>query len=134
MTLEPVRLRLLLIGFAAAALTVGCGDGNALQSPTGPSDALASSTFLTGDSADGAATASTAGEFDTLDKGGKGNGNGNGGGNGNGKGKDKDKSGHDDSTGKPDENRAAIHRKAPVRDAARKAEWSASSQRKSATH
>src|SRR5688572_5488821 len=78
MTLEPVRLRLLLIGFVAAVLTVGCADGNALQSPTGPSGALGSATFLTSDSPDGAATASSAGEWEALGKGGNGKGNGGG--------------------------------------------------------
>lgn len=49
-TLGSVRLRLLLTPFAAAALTVGCGGGSLLQSPTGPSGALSSDTSLTGDS------------------------------------------------------------------------------------
>jgi hypothetical protein len=50
-TLGSVRLRLLLVSFAAAALTVGCGSGNLPQSPTGPSGALSSDTSLTADSA-----------------------------------------------------------------------------------
>lgn len=78
-----VRTRLLLIPFAAAALTVGCGEGNVLQSPTGPSSTLGSGTSLSPDDADGVvATAASTDEFGTLAKGGngKGNGNGNGGG------------------------------------------------------
>ncbi len=75
-----VRMRLLLIPFAAAALTVGCGEGNVLQSPTGPSSTLGSGTSLTADDADGVvATAASTDEFGTLAK------------CGNGKGKDKDK-------------------------------------------
>jgi hypothetical protein len=70
MTLGSVRLRLLVIPCAAAALTVGCGDRNILQSPTGPSGTLSSGTFLTGDAAAGVATASSADVFDTLAKGG----------------------------------------------------------------
>jgi hypothetical protein len=78
-----VRMRLLLIPFAAAALTVGCGEGTVLQSPTGPSSTLGSGTSLTADDADGVvATAASTDEFGTLAKGGngKGKGNGNGGG------------------------------------------------------
>ena len=78
-----VRMRLLLIPFAAAALTVGCGEGKVLQSPTGPSSSLGSVTSLTADDADGnVATAASTDEFGTLAKGGngKGKGNGNGGG------------------------------------------------------
>lgn len=70
MTLRPVSLRLLVISFAAAGLTVGCGDRNILQSPTGPSAALGSGTSLSGDAAGGMATASSAEAFDTLAKGG----------------------------------------------------------------
>jgi hypothetical protein len=89
-----VRKRLLLIPFAAAALTVGCGEGHVLQSPTGPSSTVGSGSVLTADDAAGAVaiTASTD-EFGTLAKGGNGKGNGNSGnGNGNGNG-DADTSG-----------------------------------------
>jgi hypothetical protein len=83
-----VRTRLLLIPFAAAALTVGCGEGNVLQSPTGPSSTLGSGTSLTADDADGVvATAASTDEFGTLAKGG----------NGNGKDKDKGNRGGGDS-------------------------------------
>jgi uncharacterized protein DUF5666 len=76
-----VRMRLLLIPFAAAALTVGCGEGQVLQSPTGPSGTAGSGRFLTADDADGTvATAASTDEFGTLAKGGNGKGNGNGGG------------------------------------------------------
>ena len=67
-TLGSVRLRLLLVPFAAAALTVGCGGGSLLQSPTGPSGALSSDTSLSTDS--GASVSSTY-SVDTLAKGGK---------------------------------------------------------------
>ena len=73
MMLESVRVRLLLIPFAAAALTVGCGQ-TAMQSPTGPSSTSGSGTFLTDGSADLSVRASSAGEFGTLDKGGNGQG------------------------------------------------------------
>jgi hypothetical protein len=76
--LESVRLRLLVIPFAAAALTVGCGQGTALNSPTGPSGTLGGTTFLTADEGDLAATASSAGEFELLGKGGNGKGGGGG--------------------------------------------------------
>jgi hypothetical protein len=75
-TLESVRLRLLLIPIAAAALAVGCGEGNVLQSPTGPSGSLGATTFLTADGADVVATAASTGEFETLAKGGNGKGGG----------------------------------------------------------
>ena len=79
-TWSSVRMRLLLIPFAAAALTVGCGEGQVLQSPTGPSGAAGSGSFLTADNADSVvATAASTDEFGTLAKG------------GNGKDKDKDK-------------------------------------------
>jgi hypothetical protein len=68
-TLGSVRLRLLLVPFAAAALTVGCGSGSLLQSPTGPSGALSSDTSLSTDS--GASVSSTY-SVDTLAKGGNG--------------------------------------------------------------
>ena len=55
----------ILICFAAAALTVGCG-GSPLQSPTGPSGALSSDASLTADSA----SVSSTGNVDTLAKGG----------------------------------------------------------------
>ena len=58
----------ILISFAAAALTVGCGGGSLLQSPTGPSGALSSDTSLTADSAAVSSTYSV----DTLAKGGNG--------------------------------------------------------------
>ena len=86
LTLRSVGQRLLLIPCAAALVTIGCGEGHILQSPTGPSGTLGSTTFLTGDAADGdVVTASSTDEFGTLAKGGNGKGNGNGGGN------DKDK-------------------------------------------
>src|SRR5687768_4262169 len=82
-----VRMRLLLVPFAAAALTVGCGEGHVLQSPTGPSATVSLDTFVTADDADGSvATAASTDELGTLKKGGhgkekdKGNGNDNGGG------------------------------------------------------
>lgn len=87
LTLRSVGQRLLLIPCAAALVTIGCGEGQILQSPTGPSGTLGSSAFQTADDADIAATASSAGEFETLARGGNGKGNGNGGGN------DKDKGG-----------------------------------------
>src|SRR5687767_3336961 len=72
-----VRKRLLLVPFAAAALTVGCGEGHVLQSPTGPSSTLASGTSLTADDTEGVvATAASTGEFGTLAKGGNGKGGG----------------------------------------------------------
>lgn len=86
-TLESARLRLLMIPFAAVALTVGCGEGNVLQSPTGPSGTLGSAAFLTADASDTTAAAN-AGEFGLLAKGGKGKGGG---------GKDKGKSPDDES-------------------------------------
>lgn len=84
-----VRKRLLLIPFAAAALTVGCGEGQVLQSPTGPSSTVGSGSVLTADDGSSVATTASTDEFGTLAKGGngKGNGNGNSGsGNGNGGG------------------------------------------------
>jgi hypothetical protein len=75
-TVESVRLHVLLIIVAAAVLAVGCGEGNALESSTGPSSTLSASTALTGDG-DAVAMASSTGEADTLKKGGNGNGNGN---------------------------------------------------------
>lgn len=68
-----VRMRLLLVPFAAAALTVGCGEGQILQSPTGPSGTIGSTTFLT-DDGDVAATSSSLGEVATLAKSGNGKG------------------------------------------------------------
>ena len=56
----------ILISFAAAALTVGCGGGSLLQSPTGPSGALSSDTSLTADSSAVSSTYSVG----TLAKGG----------------------------------------------------------------
>ena len=101
---SSVRLRLLLIPVAAAALTVGCGEGNVLQSPTGPSSTLGSGTSLTADDADGVvATAASTDEFGTLDKGGNGkdkeNGHGNGKDNGGGDSEDDDDDGDSDSRG-----------------------------------
>jgi uncharacterized protein DUF5666 len=66
-TLGSVRLRLLLIPVAAAALAVGCGGGSLLQSPTGPSGALSSDTSPSTDS--GASVSSTY-NVDTLARGG----------------------------------------------------------------
>ena len=79
-----VRMRLLLIPFAAAALTVGCGEGQVLQSPTGPSSTVGSGSVsgsaLNADDADSAvATTASTGDFDTLAKGGNGKGRGNSG-------------------------------------------------------
>jgi hypothetical protein len=68
-TLGSVRLRLLLVPFAAAALTTGCGGGSLLQSPTGPSGALSSDTSL---STDSGASVSSAYSVDPLAKGGNG--------------------------------------------------------------
>ena len=68
-TLGSVRLRLLLVPFAAAALTTGCGGGSLLQSPTGPSGALSSDTSL---STDSGASVSSAYSVDLLAKGGNG--------------------------------------------------------------
>src|SRR5687767_15721861 len=82
-----VRKRLLLIPFAAAALTVGCGEGQVLQSPTGPSSTVGSGSVLTADDGSSVATTASTDEFGTLARGGNGKGNGNGnsgGGNGNG--------------------------------------------------
>lgn len=113
MTLESVRLRLLLIPFAAAALTVGCGEGHVLQSPTGPSSALDSAPFLTADGTDNTATASSADTFDTLAKG------GNGKGSGKDKGTGSDISAADDaedsSTGTPDRGRKPANGGGPGR-------------------
>jgi len=79
LTLRSVGQRLLLVPCAAALVTMGCGEGQILQSPTGPSGTLGSGTFLTVDDADsGAATAASTGEFGTLAKGGNGKGNGGG--------------------------------------------------------
>ena len=80
-----VRMRLLLVPFAAAVLTVGCGEGHVLQSPTAPSGTVGSDTFLTADDVDGSVSIETStDEFGTLKKGGNGKekdkGNGNGGG------------------------------------------------------
>jgi hypothetical protein len=77
-----VRQHLLLIPFAAAVLTVACGEGNVLQSPTGPSTTAGSGSFPTTESADGVvATAASTGESGTLAKAGNGKGGGNGNGN-----------------------------------------------------
>ena len=75
--LESVRLRLLLVPFAAAALTVGCGEGT-LQSPTGPSGMPGATTFSTNGEGNLSATAASAGEFRLLGKGGNGKGRGGG--------------------------------------------------------
>jgi hypothetical protein len=77
MMLESVRLRLLVVPFAAAALTVGCGEGT-LQSPTGPSGVAGATTFSTAGEGDLAASAASAGEFRLLGKGGNGKGRGGG--------------------------------------------------------
>jgi hypothetical protein len=68
LTLESARLRLILVTVAAAALTVGCGGGSVLQSPTGPSGTVNSDTFSASSVAGDAA--SSADVFDTLTKGG----------------------------------------------------------------
>jgi hypothetical protein len=86
LTLRSVGQRLLLIPCAAALVTIGCGEGQILQSPTGPSGTLGSTAFLTDGSDAGVATASSTDEFGTLAKGG----------NGKGKGGDKGKGGGND--------------------------------------
>ncbi len=68
LTLESARLRLILVTVAAAALTVGCGGGSVLQSPTGPSGTVNSGTFSASSVAGDAASSADA--FDTLTKGG----------------------------------------------------------------
>jgi hypothetical protein len=70
LTLESARLRLLQVTFAVAVLTVGCGGGSVLQSPTGPSGTLNSDTLSTSSVAGDASSASSADVFDTLTKGG----------------------------------------------------------------
>jgi hypothetical protein len=70
LTLESARVRLLLVTFAATALTVGCGGGNVLQSPTGPSGTANSDTLSTSSVSGDASSAASADVFDTLDKGG----------------------------------------------------------------
>lgn len=70
LTLESARLRPILVTFAAAVLTVGCGGGSVLQSPTGPSGTANSDTLSPSSVAGGASAASSADVFDTLDKGG----------------------------------------------------------------
>ena len=72
MSISWVRGRLLFVVLAAAALTVGCGEGP-LQSPAGPSP-VGSTTFLS--DGDAAATSSSADVFNTLAKGGNGKGGG----------------------------------------------------------
>jgi hypothetical protein len=86
-------MRLLLIPFAAAALTVGCGEGHVLQSPTGPSSTVGSGTALTADDASAVATTASTDEFGTLARGGNGNGRGGGNGNGNRGGDESDNGG-----------------------------------------
>jgi hypothetical protein len=89
-TVESARLRLSLIALAAATLTVGCGEGKALQSPTGPSAlAPSSTTLIIEDAAAAPGTASTAGESRPL-------GGGNGGKDKDGNNEDADKSDRDD--------------------------------------
>ncbi len=66
LTLESAGLRLLVGTFAAAVLTVGCGSGSALQSPTGPSGTVSATSSVAGD----VSSASSADLFETLDKGG----------------------------------------------------------------
>jgi hypothetical protein len=70
LTLESARLRLLQVTFAVAVLTVGCGGGSVLQSPTGPSGTVNSDTLSTSSVAGDASSASSADGFDTLTKGG----------------------------------------------------------------
>jgi hypothetical protein len=91
LTLRSVGQRLLLIPCAAALVTIGCGEGQILQSPTGPSGTRGSTTFLSGD----ANASATAGEFDTLARGGNGNGRGGGNGRGNSDGGGPGRSGED---------------------------------------
>jgi hypothetical protein len=55
------------VTFAAAVLTVGCGGGSVLQSPTGPSGTVNSTTSSV---ASDVSSPSSADVFDTLDKGG----------------------------------------------------------------
>jgi len=71
MNISWLATRLLAIPFAAMALTVGCGEGRILQSPTGPSGTIGSTT-LSEDGSGVAATASITGDFDPLAKGGNG--------------------------------------------------------------
>jgi hypothetical protein len=99
LTLEPARMRPLLAFLAATALTVGCGEGQ-LQSPTGPSAAVGSTTSMSANAAAGTS------DFELFGQGGNGggnNGNGRGNGNGNGNGNGGD-SGRDGSEDAPAEN------------------------------
>ena len=110
MMVDSLRLRLLAITFAAAAMTAACG-GDALQSPVGPSSATGTgSALLTADAA-AAATAASADRFDALAKGGGGNDKGKDD-QGKDKGNDKDngRDGDDDAVDTP----APDHGKKPA--------------------
>jgi hypothetical protein len=75
------RLRsLLLVPCAAAMLTLGCGQGNTLLSPTAPTGTIGSTALITDGTPDMATTASSGGDFTTLEKGGNGKDKGKGGG------------------------------------------------------
>lgn len=73
-----------LVGLAAAALTVGCGSGNALYSPTAPTGAPGLTTLTADDGLAASASAAQESGFSTLGKGG-------GGTDGHGRDGDKDK-------------------------------------------
>jgi hypothetical protein len=79
MTLEAVRLRLFAVPFTAAALTVACGGGQILQSPTAPTSSGATASLTSGGGA--AAAVDDAPVVETLAKGGIPGGNGRGGAN-----------------------------------------------------
>jgi hypothetical protein len=89
-TVESIRPRLLAIMFAAAALTVACGEGTGTQLPTAPSALAGSTAILIDEAADTTATAASESAFETLGRGGNGHGNGNGNGRGNDKDEDED--------------------------------------------
>jgi hypothetical protein len=69
-----LRLRSWLLASCAAGvfLTVGCGQGHTLYSPTGPSGALGSNALVAADSSDLVATASTADDGVLFTEAGKG--------------------------------------------------------------
>jgi hypothetical protein len=99
-TFGSIRLSLLAIMFAAAALTVACGEGTGNQLPAGPSFLPGSTAMVSDDAGDTTVTAASEPTFDALGKGGNGNGNGNG----SGKDKDKDKDNGDEDDDRDDEN------------------------------
>ena len=69
LTLESARVRLLLIYLRRHGVdAVGCGGGNVLQSPTGPSGTANSDTLSTSSVSGDASSAASADVFDTLDK------------------------------------------------------------------